>query len=158
MDTTYKLNDPDMKKTQEDQTTKFSPERRLKNENANGFIITVVATQKCKIDRWVMLKDNWFIKATRTLSVSKCSIYNIIQCIMWCCVSQFNEVAKGRVPANIYLFKSKNSSNRKRRQICSKLTIKTKEGRHWRRSGVFIVNFKHILHLFLVFLLLTFNK
>ena len=29
---------------------------------------------------------------------------------------------------------------------------------HWRRSGVFIVNFEHILHFFLVFLLLTLNK
>ena len=26
---------------------------------------------------------------------------------------------------------------------CSKLTIKTPERRHWRRSGVFIVNFEH---------------
>ena len=28
----------------------------------------------------------------------------------------------------------------------------------WRRSGVFIVNFEHISHLFLVFILLTLNK
>ena len=28
----------------------------------------------------------------------------------------------------------------------------------FRRSGVFIVNFKHISHLFLVFLLMTWNK
>ena len=28
----------------------------------------------------------------------------------------------------------------------------------WRRSDVFIVNFEHILHLFLVFLLFTLNK
>ena len=28
----------------------------------------------------------------------------------------------------------------------------------WRRSGVFIVNLKHIFHLFLVFLLLILNK
>ena len=28
----------------------------------------------------------------------------------------------------------------------------------WRRSGVFIVNFEHISHVFLVFLLLTLNK
>ena len=28
---------------------------------------------------------------------------------------------------------------------------------HWRRSGIFIVNFEHILHLVLVFLLLTLN-
>ena len=38
-------------------------------------------------------------------------------------------------------------------KICSKLTIKTPE----RRSGVFIVNFDNILHLFVVFLLLTLN-
>ena len=31
--------------------------------------------------------------------------------------------------------------------MCLKLTIKTSERRHWRRSGVFIVNFEHILHL-----------
>ena len=36
-----------------------------------------------------------------------------------------------------------------------KVTIKTPERR---RSGVFIVNFKHISHLFLVFLLLNLNK
>ena len=29
---------------------------------------------------------------------------------------------------------------------------------HWRRSCVFIVNFKHVWHLFVVFLLLTLNK
>ena len=40
-------------------------------------------------------------------------------------------------------------------EICSKLTIKTPEQRHWARSGVFIVNFEHILHLGPVFLLLT---
>ena len=34
-----------------------------------------------------------------------------------------------------------------------KLTIKTPEGRQWRRSGVFIVNFEHISRLVLVFLL-----
>ena len=31
---------------------------------------------------------------------------------------------------------------------CTKLTIKTPERRQWRRSGVFIVNFEHISHLF----------
>ena len=35
--------------------------------------------------------------------------------------------------------------------MCLKLTLKTPK----RRSGVFIVNFEHISHLFLVFLLLT---
>ena len=31
------------------------------------------------------------------------------------------------------------------------------ERRQWRRSGIFIVNFEHIPHLVLVFLLLTLN-
>ena len=43
-------------------------------------------------------------------------------------------------------------------EICSKLTIKTPEQRQWRRSGVFIVNFEHISHLVLVFLLLTLSR
>ena len=37
-------------------------------------------------------------------------------------------------------------------------TIKTPERRHWCRSGVFIVNFEHITHLVLVFLLLTLSR
>ena len=48
---------------------------------------------------------------------------------------------------------------------CSKLTIEMLEQGvnyvqicQWRRSGVFIVNFEHISHLVLLFLLLTLNK
>ena len=58
-------------------------------------------------------------------------------------------------PANICLFKVKNKNIRKRCEICSKLTTKT---RYWHCSGIFIVNFEHISHLFGVFLLLTLNK
>ena len=47
-------------------------------------------------------------------------------------------------PANIYLLKFNNRNTGKRSEICSKLTIKTKERRHCRRSGVFIVNFECI--------------
>ena len=53
-------------------------------------------------------------------------------------------------------------------EICSKLSIKKPERHHWRLStssfdnndiiGVFVVNFQHISHLFLVLLLLTLNK
>ena len=45
---------------------------------------------------------------------------------------------------------------------CSKLTIETLEQGvkyvQWCRSGVFIVNFEHISHLVLVFLLLTLSR
>ena len=55
-------------------------------------------------------------------------------------------------PAGIYLLKVNNRNIRTRCEICSELTIKILERRQWRRSGVFIVNFEHILHLVLVFL------
>ena len=42
--------------------------------------------------------------------------------------------------------------------MCSKLTIKLPERRHWCRSGVFIVNFEHISQVFLMFLMLTLDK
>ena len=60
-------------------------------------------------------------------------------------------------PANIFLFKVKNR-NRKRCEIRSKLTIKIPERRQWRCSGVFIVNFRHISYLSLVFQLLNLNR
>ena len=48
-------------------------------------------------------------------------------------------IGSGETSANIYLFK---------------IAIKTPERCQWRRSGVFIINFEHILHLFLMFPLL----
>ena len=62
------------------------------------------------------------------------------------------------IPAKIYLFKINNKNTRKRCEIYLKLKIKTPERRQWRRSGVFIVNYEHVSHLSLVFLLLTLNK
>ena len=47
-------------------------------------------------------------------------------------------------PAGNYLFIVNNRNTRTRCEICSKLTIKTPGRLHWRRSGVFIVNFEHI--------------
>ena len=57
-----------------------------------------------------------------------------------------------------YKFKVNNRNFRTSCEIWSKLTIKTSEWRHWRRSGVFIVNFEHISHLVLVFPLLTLSR
>ena len=48
----------------------------------------------------------------------------------------------------IYLSKSIIKPLRRRCEIYSKLTIKTPERSQWPRSGVFIVNFKHISHIF----------
>ena len=63
-------------------------------------------------------------------------------------------------PAGIYLLKVNKRNTRIRCEICSKLTIKTikiPERCQWRRSGIFIINFEHISHVVLVFLLLTLN-
>ena len=57
-----------------------------------------------------------------------------------------------------YMLKINNRNTRTTCEICSKLTIETPERRHWRRSGVFIVNFEHISHLVLRFLLLTLSR
>ena len=60
-------------------------------------------------------------------------------------------------PTNIYLFKVNSRNARERCEINSKLSIKTSEWCQWRHSGVFIVNFEHISHFFLVFVFLTLN-
>ena len=101
---------------------------------------------------------HWFVGITSKILV--CIIFRTLffaclesqpSCTMYTCFT-------ARYPANIYLFKVNNRNTRKRCEICSKLRIKTPERRFWRRSGVSIVNFKHISHLFLLFLLLTLSK
>ena len=49
---------------------------------------------------------------------------------------------------NQQIFTCSKRSSRKSCEICSKLTVKTPEQRHWRRFCVFIVNFEHISHFF----------
>ena len=61
------------------------------------------------------------------------------------------------VSIGIYLLKVNIRNTRTKCEICSKLIINTPERRHWRCFGVFIVNFEHISHLVLVFLLLILN-
>ena len=56
------------------------------------------------------------------------------------------------------MFKNKKKTTRTRCEICSGLTIKTAKRRYFRRSGVLIVNFEHILHLVLVLLVLTLSR
>ena len=57
-------------------------------------------------------------------------------------------------PADIYLLKINYRNTKTRCEIWSELTINTTG----RRQVFFIVNFEHISHIVLVFLLLTLNK
>ena len=68
--------------------------------------------------------------------------------------SDFQIKSLSRNPAVNYLFKVNDRNTRTRCEICLKLTIKTPEQRHY----VFVVNFEHISHLVLVFLLFTLNR
>ena len=65
-------------------------------------------------------------------------------------------------PVDIYFFKVNNWNARTKCKIWSKLTIKATERlqwrQHWCRSGFFVLSFEHILHLALVFLMLTLNR
>ena len=62
------------------------------------------------------------------------------------------------IPTDNYMFKVSNRNTRTSSEICSKLTTKGPERRYWHRSAVFFVNFEHISHLVLVFLLSTLSS
>ena len=79
---------------------------------------------------------------------------NTFEIFRKCFIANYNHRANA-MPANFYLFKIKNKKIRKSCKICSKFTIKPPERHYWLRSGVFLVNFKQISQLFLVFLSVT---
>ena len=67
-----------------------------------------------------------------------------------------------RIPIGKYMFRVNNRNIRARCEICSKLAIKIPERRLCSKlimtiPSIFIINFEHISHLVLVFLLLTLN-
>ena len=57
-----------------------------------------------------------------------------------------------------YMSTVNNRKTRTKCEICSKLTIKTTERHHCLRPVVFIVNFEHISHIVLVFLLFNLSR
>ena len=61
-------------------------------------------------------------------------------------VAKINLVGIESQPA----LKVNNGNTRTMCEICSKLTIKLQERRQWHLSGVFVVNFEHILHIILI--------
>ena len=72
--------------------------------------------------------------------------------------SEEKDIGNETSPVGNYMLKVNNRNTKARCEKCSKLNIKTPERRqrrHWRNSGVFTVNFEHISHLVLVFLLLS---
>ena len=72
-------------------------------------------------------------------------------------IARFNQLESYSQPANACEIYSKLTIKTSERRH-SKSTIKTPERRQWRRSDVFIVNFEHISHLVLVFLVLTLSR
>ena len=95
---------------------------------------------------------------SRTIPQFSCSIISVCETDLMNTIFSFlHSESQSVAPclSVVYLFKVNSRNTRARCKICSKLTIKTPERRHWRCSGVLIVNFEHILHLVLIFLLLT---
>ena len=70
-----------------------------------------------------------------------------------CLLGYISPFVKYCIPANIYLFKV---NNRRRCEICSKLTVKTPERRQWHRS-VFIVTL-NIFHTFFSVFIVDFEQ
>ena len=88
----------------------------------------------------IKLKELWIRKNFVAFIINLYIILKYIHLRLW-----------NNIPAGNYMFKVNNTNARIRCEICSELTIKIPERRH-------IVNFKHISHLVLVFLLLTLSR
>ena len=65
-------------------------------------------------------------------------------CVHWSLDSYFRTEQKNILPENLYLFKFINRNTKNGFRIYLTLTIKTQEGRHWRRSKENIYLFKFI--------------
>ena len=83
-----------------------------------------------------------YCKDLNILLVNNVSIISVIE-KWWSNLTEYFE--KILPAANIYLLKVNNKNTRKRCEICSKLTIKTPERRHWCRSGAFILDFEQVI-------------
>ena len=99
--------------------------------------------------RWaLLLQSNRLNETMSTLAFRLKSVW-------W--VGKLNSEVIRPNPAGINMVRVNNKNTNTMCEICSKLTLKKPERRQWRRSGVFIVNFEHILHLVIVLLLLSLN-
>ena len=131
--------------------------RELRQEHFTSRHLHVQSQQwKHLQNAWNPLKDN--NENTRTTSIDVfmalllltlnrfCILLSYFYCFLWINIGCFLFSYFVSCPANIYLFKVNNRNSRKKCGICPRLTVS--------RSGVFMVNFEHISHIFGMFLLL----
>ena len=69
-----------------------------------------------------------------------------------------SQIQKILWPTSTCSLKVNNGKIRTMSYICTKLLRKTPEWCHWRRSGIFIVNFEQILHIFWCFHILLWTR
>ena len=141
-----KINDtfPESQFLIEDFSKPFRLDRTAKG---GGILLYIREDIPCRYIKQTTLNNSYKGFKLRRNLINRLETYVLI----------IEKVLASLFPADIYLLKVNNRNTRTRCEICSKLTIKTPERRHWRRSGFFIVNFEHISHLVVVFLLLTLN-
>ena len=123
------------------------------NKNQHDLISLVLTFNRYLLGG-ISLNNEWFCEikvSSDTLKLSQIIISSveIMEKMMFSFIL---------IPASICLLKINNINTRLTCEICSKLTIKTSERCQWPRSGGFIVNFEHISHLILTFLLLTLSR
>ena len=99
--------------------------------------------------RWALLLQSNRLNGTMSTLAFR------LKSVWW--VGKLNSEVIRPNPAGINMVRVNNKNTNTMCEICSKLTLKKPERRQWRRSGVFIVNFEHILHLVMVLLLLSLN-
>ena len=99
--------------------------------------------------RWALLLQSNRLNGTMSTLAFR------LKSVWW--VGKLNSEVIRPNPAGINMVRVNNKNTNAMCEICSKLTLKKPERRQWRRSGVFIVNFEHILHLAIVLLLLSLN-
>ena len=120
--------------------------------NLNRGILTWLFQTYIRVFKW----RGW---SSRMLWLFKIHDTNLFTCWLFFTTSFIKHASPERFYlSGNYMFKVNNRNIRARCEICSKLTIKTAERRQWRRSGVSILNFEHISHLVLVFLLLNLSR
>ena len=103
----------------------------------------------------ISMNGNWIFRDFRR---PKKILSNPVVGSLYICNLKIKTKLQEKTIPDIYLFKFNNRNNRKRCQICPKLTIKIPARRHWLRPGVFIVDLENISQLFLVLLLLIWTN